>query len=68
MPSQDNKIYESNQYQKSNKAPLVIDADVECLREKTDGCKIILKNHLQQKWRNILHQVFQCLQYLYLET
>ena len=30
--------------------------------------KIILKIHLQQKEANILHQVFQCLQYLGLEA
>ena len=39
MPSKDTKILEFIQYQKSNKAPFIIDADLECLIEKIDGCK-----------------------------
>ena len=39
MPSENNKILEFNQYQKSYKAPFVIYADLECLIEKIDGCK-----------------------------
>ena len=39
MPSEDSKILEFNQYQKSDKAPFIIYADLECLIEKTDGCK-----------------------------
>ena len=39
MSSEDTKILELNKYQKSNKAPFVIYADLECLIEKTDGCK-----------------------------
>ena len=39
MPSKDTKILEFNQYQKSDKAPFVIYADLECLIEKIDGCK-----------------------------
>ena len=31
MPSGDTKILEFNQYQKFNKAPFIINADVECL-------------------------------------
>ena len=33
------KILEFNQYQKSDKAPFVIHADLECFVEKIDGCK-----------------------------
>ena len=33
-----------NQYQKSDKAPFVIYADLECLIEKTDECKNNLEN------------------------
>ena len=36
---EETKILEFNQYQKSNKAPFVIYADIECLIEKIDGCK-----------------------------
>ena len=39
MLSEDTKILEFNQYQKSHKTPFVIYADLECLIEKTDGCK-----------------------------
>ena len=39
MPPEDTKILEFNQYQKSDKTPFVIYADLECLIEKTDGCK-----------------------------
>ena len=39
MPFEDTKISEINQDQKSDKAPFVIYADLECLVEKTDGCK-----------------------------
>ena len=39
MPSEDKKKLEFNQYQKSDKAPFVIYADLECIIEKIDGCK-----------------------------
>ena len=39
MSSEDTKILESNQYQKSDKAPFIVYADLECLLEKIDGCK-----------------------------
>ena len=39
MPSEDTKILEFNQYQKSDKAPFIIYAGLECLMEKTDGCR-----------------------------
>ena len=43
MPSEDTKIIEFNQYQKSDKAPFIIYADLESIIEKIDGwsCKII---------------------------
>ena len=39
MPSEDNKILEFNQYQKPDKVPFIIYADLECLIEQTDRCK-----------------------------
>ena len=33
------KILKFNQYQKSDKAPFIIYADIECIIEKIDGCK-----------------------------
>ena len=39
MPSEDTKILEFNQYQKSDKAPFIVYADLESITEKTDGCK-----------------------------
>ena len=37
MPSEDIKILEFNQYQKPDKAPFIIYADLECIIEKFDG-------------------------------
>ena len=39
MPSEGTEILEFNQYQKSDKDPLIIHADLECIIEKIDGCK-----------------------------
>ena len=39
MPSQDTKMLEFNQYQKSDKALFITYADLECVIEKTDECK-----------------------------
>ena len=39
MPSEDSKILEFNQYQKSYKSPFIIYAEFECIIEKIDGCK-----------------------------
>ena len=39
IPSEDTKILEFNQYQKSDRAPFVIYADLEYLIEKIDECK-----------------------------
>ena len=36
MLSEDSKILEFNQYQKSDKAPFIIYADLECIIEKID--------------------------------
>ena len=39
MPSEDIKMLEFNQYQKSDKAPFIIYADLESITEKIEGCK-----------------------------
>ena len=39
MPSEDTKILKFNQYKKSDKAPFIVFADLECIIEKIDGCK-----------------------------
>ena len=49
MPSEDAKILVFNQYQKSDKAPFIIYADLECLIEKIDGCKNNLENSYTTK-------------------
>ena len=49
MHSEDTKILEFNQHQKSDKAPFIIYADAECLIEEIDRCKNNTENHLQQK-------------------
>ena len=68
MPSEDTKMLQFNQYKKSDKAPFIIYADLECIIEKIDGCKYNLKVHLQPKYVIMFHQSFQCLQYLHLEA
>ena len=55
MTSEDTKILEFNQYQKSDKTPFAIYADLECLTEKIDNVKIILNILSQQKQVSILH-------------
>ena len=50
MHAENRKILEVNQFKKSDKAPFIIYADLECFKEKTDGCnKIMLKIHPQKK-------------------
>ena len=39
MPSEDTKILKFNQYQKFDKAIFLLYEDLECIIEKTDGCK-----------------------------
>ena len=39
LSSEDTKVLEFNQYKKTDKAPFIIYADLECLIEKTDGRK-----------------------------
>ena len=49
MPSEDTKILECNQYQKSDKAPSIVYADLECIIESINGRKSNPENSLQQK-------------------
>ena len=44
MPSEDTKILEFDQHQKSNKAPFTIYVNIECIIEKIKGCKNNPKN------------------------
>ena len=68
IPSDDTKILEFKQYQKSDKAPFIIYADLESIIEKIDGCKNNLENLSTTKVSEHIHHVFQCLQYFNLET
>ena len=45
ITSENTKILELNQYKKSDKAPFIIYANLECLIENIDGFKKILKIH-----------------------
>ena len=49
MLSEDIKIIEFNQYQKSDKAPFIIYVDLECIIEKTDGYKNNPENFIYKK-------------------
>ena len=44
MLFEDTKILEINQYQKSDKAPFIVYADLECIIENIDRCKNIPEN------------------------
>ena len=44
MLSEGTKILEFNRYQKSDRAPFIIYADLECIIEKIDRCKNKPKN------------------------
>ena len=44
MPSENTKILEFNQYQKSDKMQFIIYADLEYIIEKIDGCRNKSKN------------------------
>ena len=39
MPFGNTKILQFNQYQKSDKAPLILYADLECIVKNINGCK-----------------------------
>ena len=49
MPSEDTKILEFNRYGKSDQAPFIIYADLECLIEKIDGCRNSPENSSKTK-------------------
>ena len=49
MPSEDTKVLEFNKYKKSDKAPFIIHADLECIIEKIDG----FKNNPEKSFRSI---------------
>ena len=53
MPFEDIKILEFYQYQKSDKAPFIIYADLECVIEEIDACKYNHENSSASKvsWR-----------------
>ena len=56
MPSEDTKILEFNQYQKSFKAPFIIYAYLQWIIEKIDGCKNNPGNLSTTKVRKSLHE------------
>ena len=49
MLSEDTRILEFNQYQKSNKAPFIFHADLEYLIEKMGGCNNNFENSYTTK-------------------
>ena len=58
MSFEDTKILEFNQNQKSDKASLIIYADLECIIEKIDGCKNNPKNSSTTKVSEYIPLVF----------
>ena len=57
MSFEDIKILEFNQYQKSDKAPFITYADLECLIEKIDRCKNNPENSSTTKIRLNVYNV-----------
>ena len=39
---------DTNQYHRSDETPLIISEGLHSLNDRIDGCKILLRNHLQQ--------------------
>ena len=58
MTSEDTKILEFNQYQKSDKASFVIYENLECLIEENDGCKNNPEMLSTAKKVNLFYQIF----------
>ena len=58
MSFEDNKILEFNQYRKSDKAPFIIYADLECIIEKIDGNKNNPENSLTKNLSKIILSCF----------
>ena len=58
MTSEDTKILEFNQYQKSDKALFVIYEHLERLTEENDGCKNNPEKLSTAKKVNLFHQTF----------
>ena len=65
MPSEDTKMLKFSQHQISDKAPVFIYAERECIIEKTDGCKNDTENSSTAK---ISEQIPSGLQHLHLEA
>ena len=58
MPSEDTKILLFNQYQKSNKAPFIIYADLESVIEKIGESENILENSSTTKVSKLIQSGF----------
>ena len=57
-PYEETKIYEFNQFQKSNKVPVIIYVNLECLIEKIDRCKIDPENSSTTKVSELIPSGF----------
>ena len=68
MPSEDPKILEFNKYQKSDKAPFIIYADLQCIIETADGCKNNPENSSTTKVSKYIQPGFAMSQHLHLEA
>ena len=58
MPLEDTKILKFNQYQKHDKAPFIIYADLECIIEKIDRCENNHENSSTTKVSEYIPSVF----------
>ena len=65
MPSEDTKIFEFNQYYKSNKTPFIFYVDLESLIERMGKCK---NNPKKSSATKVSEPEFQSVQYCHLKT
>ena len=68
MPSEDTKMLEFNQYQKSGKLPLIIYGDLDCIIEEIDGCKDNPENSSTAKVREHIPSGFSMFKIYSLEA
>ena len=67
MPSEGTKIFEFNQYQKSDKTRFITYADLECIIEKIYGCKnnssiTIVSKHILSGFSMSTISSFRCIE------
>ena len=50
---------DTNPYHRSDETPLIISEGLHSLNDRIDGCKLLLRNHLQEYYIKFFYQIFQ---------